>query len=577
MESRDLVSCQVFKYWYAAFFKSALTMGGWGKNAGKTSAGKDKKGYSKGGEDWWGSGKGDAWDNASVWSASGGKGWSADGGKSANADGSKGGTEEEYKKRYDLRRLSKDLLPKRYLRTVPDGNANAIVGGTEALAFEFFRQCVSADTSELDSRAPYGWSMLLSAIKAMHVHSKSLPSHANKPIRDFLTGSKEGEKLLELCDKLNFDRIKSEAGKHQKSFKEALKILQAAQDLIPAMPTCIAEAGGLYLSLVWFYDGLVHANGLRMWAERVPDVDFLKEVIEAWKEEKPTLSTTAKFLANSYSAREKHEKAWQGKNKGKGKSSGTWLNDNSDEENGWQKIAGDESKKKSKSKQKESSSSEKSDSGESKKKRKDKKKHQKSSKQIRKSDDEADSGEAKKAKKADKKNRDSDDEACSREVNNAKKDEKKNRDSDDEAAGLEAKKKAKSSTKKSSSSDKSDTGESKKKKKKKKERRRKSSKTNRDSDDEAGSKENKKSKKDKNRDSDDEAGNRQAKKKKKDDRGPDDEAGNKEGGRDKKSINRASDDDAGSQEARKKKDEKQDLEEISPLDEIDKEPPNVES
>ena len=83
MESRDLVSCQVFKYWYAAFFKSALTMGGWGKNAGKTSAGKDKKGYSKGGEDWWGSGKGDAWDNASVWSASGGKGWSADGGTAA--------------------------------------------------------------------------------------------------------------------------------------------------------------------------------------------------------------------------------------------------------------------------------------------------------------------------------------------------------------------------------------------------------------------------------------------------------------------------------------------------------------
>ena len=248
------------------------------------------------------------------------------------------------------------------------------MGGIEALKIEAFRNSISPDSSELDARAGYGFSMLLSGIQAAAKHIPKLTSDANAPIREFFQ-SDDGERLLGLCQKLNYDRIKSNANKHSKSFKEALQILQGSKDLMAELPQCLAETAGLYLSLMWFYDGLIHANGLRMWAGRVPDVEYMKNAITQWKASKPTLETTAKFLGEAYVARREYEKSWNTGKRGQG-STVPWVNDDDEDGDGeaWQRAASGSSKEK---KEKKSSSDDSSVSELSKKRKKKKRKNEK--------------------------------------------------------------------------------------------------------------------------------------------------------------------------------------------------------
>lgn len=377
-------------------------------SSGKGYNGKNSKNIDDGKNNNW-AGKGNDWN---TWQ--GDASWSSDGGWSQKGKASDAGTDwtGPTEKQYGRRILSKDLLSKRVLKVVHDETGSAIVGGTESLALNSFRSVIGPDASELDARAPYGFSMLLSAIKGLSNHIQSLPSQANQPIRSFFQ-SERGQRLLELCQILQFDRIKSTPERHIRQFKEVIQILQQNKDLMSQLPGSIAESAGTYLGLVWLYDGLIHCNGLRMWSERTPDVEYLQSAIDSWKASAPSADTTAQFLAQSYGARRVYEQSWAIKKNSFGSGGNTdWKEDGPDveeaeeePENAWENLASKGRKEKSrddkkdkKKKKKASSSSDKSGSSESTKNKKKKKKQKKSSKKERQAS-EVSAASAKKRKK----------------------------------------------------------------------------------------------------------------------------------------------------------------------------------
>ena len=364
---------------------------------GKTSDG-GKSGNSWGMDD----GKG-AW--GAPWQADGG--WNADGGW---PDKGKGwGQSEEagtgWQKKYGLRIVSKNLLSKQMLKVVHDESGNAVVGGVEGLAVDSFRMMISPDASELDARAPYGFSMLLSALKGLHTHIEALPSQANAPIRHFFR-SPAGERLLEMTQTLQFDRIKATPERHTRYFKEIIQILQQQKHLMSHLPACIAETAGAYLGLVWLYDGLIHFNGLTMWSERTPDVEWLQGPIDTWKESKPTIETTARYLSQSYSSRRIYESAWAVKRPANMKA-GPWKDDDVVEDNSWAVLAGKDdtapNDKKNKKKKDKASSSDQSEESKTKKKKKSKKATKKDKSASAESASQEDAKKKKKKKNKDKK------------------------------------------------------------------------------------------------------------------------------------------------------------------------------
>jgi hypothetical protein len=382
-------------------------MGGKSYQKGWASKGKGKgsgkpQPWSAGDESWaehsWAGVAPDAW---AAKGPSGGKGW---------AKGTDAGWEEEAaQKNYARRRQSKDLLSKQILKVCPDENGNALVGGVEAIQVEVFRGAISPDNSELDARAAHGFSMMLSAFQALGKHLPGMTSDASRPVRDFIE-SDGGQRLLELATRMAYERIGGNAMKHVKDFREVLNILQNNKGLMEHMPQAVSEAAATYLGLVWAYDGLVHANGMRMWVSRTPSVDYLATAQEKWKSGKPTVASTATYLAESYVARRDYEKSWSAGKVGKGHAT-QWVNDDPEEDDAWQNLAGAQ-RKKDKTKKAETSGSDSESVSDKKEKKKGKSKKSKKDKKKKKDSSSSSSGEdTKKAKKRPKNKEDASEEA----------------------------------------------------------------------------------------------------------------------------------------------------------------------